>query len=668
MKAKVLIIIFQAFLFYNSYCQYCNVQPNSIANLNCFNNIKMFDLENKYYRAGHSSINKNGDIVIEYSHLQYRLFYGLKKNGQYFFPNETKEIKIESEGIFDNETIRRYESINSFVSLKNDTNKEKEYLISISSWKTILELHDLENDEYRIKRTVDFTHTEKGIFSFVFQLLEVQIDNQIIYFCVYIYSEYDSSRDVDIGSTFVIKKFALNNFDLDSIQLINEIFFVNGRNRIISSIIMNKYKLLLVFFVRIDSDNNYNYLLYYYDYNLINLGQRDIYNDFNNYYAGYGNFFKTYVLEEDYIVFIYFLAQYKYRFQIWKIAQYDNYYNFNAGLKFVDEQYPLDCSITLNDFIKIDDNRLALISTSQSVELFVILFDLYDNYTRMRVRYYYFYIYNEKISKFVNELSGFIYNGYLGFTATVFPSNAEDSSDTFPILMIFGYGNGTDLEIDISPYFIDSDRYSNSINLINDLIEHLQIDNNIFSYEKEDKIKLTLIPPEILFYYEANNSLLINEDIIDNNYILKQNNAIVKENLYYFLEFQFILKESDYTTFYGNAFLTKDVNASSDLNNYFQPKTFYGRNNILKFKLCYDYCETCRKFDSNEFGQKCESCLPNYKFYIDETDNCKICFNENSTCPEGYYYNNLTKECSNTPTNEENTIKNTIEQTLRNIL
>ena len=62
---------------------------------------------------------------------------------------------------------------------------------------------------------------------------------------------------------------------------------------------MNKYKLLLVFFVRIDSDNNYNYLLYYYDYNLINLGQRDIYNDFNNYYAGYGNFFKTYVLEED---------------------------------------------------------------------------------------------------------------------------------------------------------------------------------------------------------------------------------------------------------------------------------------------------------------------------------------------------------------------------------
>ena len=221
MKDKICIFILQTFILLNSNCQYCNVGQNSIANTQCFNNIKIFEIENKYYRAGHSSINKNGDIVIEYSYLQYRLFYGLKKNGRYFFPNETKEIEIVSDGSIDPEAIRRYESINSFISLVNDINKEKEYLISLSSWKTILELHDLENEQYSLKQTVDFTNTEKGIFSFVFQLLEVQINNQNIYFCIYIYSDYLLSpingQYVDFGNNFVIKKFILDSFDLNSI-------------------------------------------------------------------------------------------------------------------------------------------------------------------------------------------------------------------------------------------------------------------------------------------------------------------------------------------------------------------------------------------------------------------------------------------------------------------
>ena len=67
MKDKICIFILQAFLLLNSNCQYCNAAPNSISNTQCFNNIKIFEIENKYYRAGHTSINKNGDIVIEYS-------------------------------------------------------------------------------------------------------------------------------------------------------------------------------------------------------------------------------------------------------------------------------------------------------------------------------------------------------------------------------------------------------------------------------------------------------------------------------------------------------------------------------------------------------------------------------------------------------------------------
>ena len=654
MKDKIFILILLAILLLNSNCQFCSKTQNSIDNKQCFNNIKMFDIENKHYRAGHSSINKNGDLVIEYSYLQHRLFFGLKNNGEYFFPNEIKEIEIESDGSIDANTIRRYESINSFVSLVDDIYKEKEYLISISSYKTVLELHDLENEKYSLMETVQFTNTEKGVFSFVFQLLEAQINNQNIYFCIYIYSDYltsEGGNKLDFGNTFVIKKLNLDSFDLKSINLLREIHSDNGRNRITSSILVESYQLLLVFSIQYNS-SIYTYFLYYYDYDLHKLGEKEIYKKFNNLHDGYGMFFKSYVLFNDYVAFIYLIDSNKYMLQIWKLTEDDNYHNyvFTSQLTFTDNEFNLDGSITLNDFIKIDEDRLALISTCNKVDLIIILFDLYNYYSAMKVRYYHFFLHNEKINNIYDEISGFIYNGYLAFTVTVSPQGATNDDIIFPILIIFGYANSTDLEIDISPYFIDSDKYSSSINLISDLIEHLQIDNNIFSYEIDNKILLTSIPPEIIFYNSGNNNPLNNGDILDINYILKQNNDIVKENRNYSLEFQFILTEADYSTFYDNAYLTKDVigdNDISDLSNYFYPKKFYSRNNLLQFKLCYNSCENCRKFDSNELGKKCETCLSNYKFYIDKADNGKICFDESFPCPETYpNYDPVTKECS----------------------
>ena len=99
-----------------------------LTNTLCFNKVIFFEFENKEYRAGHFAMNSKGDIIVEYSYLQYRLFYGLKKDGNYYFPERTKEIEITSD-ILDSTIIRRYESSNLFVSLKNDSRKEKEYNI-----------------------------------------------------------------------------------------------------------------------------------------------------------------------------------------------------------------------------------------------------------------------------------------------------------------------------------------------------------------------------------------------------------------------------------------------------------------------------------------------------------------------------------------------------------
>ena len=409
----------------------------------------------------------------------------------------------------------------------------------------------------------------------------------------------------------------------------------------------------------------YYYYLYYYDYDLNKLGEFNVHT-LDRTIEGRGLFFKLCHLYDIYMAIVYFIEEYKYIFQILVLTgDYPNFSFHNNRLTFTDDRYYLDYDILLNDLIKIDNNRLVLLSTKNSNELYIILYDLYNWYSGLKVRYYNFGFVNEKISQFSKELSGFIYNEFLTFTATVLPPGSSNSENFFPILMIFGYANGADFEINISPYFIDSDVYSSSINLVNDLIDHLQIDNNIFSYEKVQKIKLISIPQEILFYHSINDILINDGELLDNNYILKQNNNIIKENKYYSLKYQFIVKEPEYTNFYGNAFTTRTEGNISNANLEFEPKIFYGRTNILKFKLCNNNCQACKKFGSNEIGQICESCLPNFKFYKNE-NNEKICFEQTNSCPEEYhYYNNITKECKNTSISEEieeSTIITIIEQ------
>ena len=184
MKVKFMNFIFYVVLITFIKSQTCT-KDGSIDNTNCFTDIKIFGNDNKYYRAGHFASNKNGDMVIEYSYLQYRLFFGLKNDGKYLYPEETKEIEIINSSI-DPDIIRRYESVNCFVSLGNDINKDKEYLMSLSSWITLFELHDLENNEYSIYPTTLFFDFQYGTYSYVFQILEAKINDINTYFCIYI--------------------------------------------------------------------------------------------------------------------------------------------------------------------------------------------------------------------------------------------------------------------------------------------------------------------------------------------------------------------------------------------------------------------------------------------------------------------------------------------------
>ena len=89
-----------------------------ITDTTCFNDVLKFD--SKYYRAGHFVTYKNGDMIVEFSDDNgnsdgfSRIFYGLKKDGRYYFPNNSPTYEIDNIGNIGN-ARGRYESLNQLV-------------------------------------------------------------------------------------------------------------------------------------------------------------------------------------------------------------------------------------------------------------------------------------------------------------------------------------------------------------------------------------------------------------------------------------------------------------------------------------------------------------------------------------------------------------------------
>ena len=638
MKIKLFIFIFNFFIFLikpaNS--QDC-ISTRNLSDSQCFNNIFYFDEENKDYRAGHFAINSKGDMLIEYSYLQYRLFYGLKGNGKNYFPEGTKEIELTSDTITSS-YIRRYESINFFVSFKDDINKLKEYLMSISSYVTVLEIHDLENDIYNISEATTFVDKPAGIYSYIFQVLEIEINNQIYYFCIYIYKIGNNSGSYKY--VISIKKFELTNLDLNSIVEETPITVdYSPGNRITSSIIIDYYNLISIFYM--GTDGYFYSSIYNYD---LELKGNDKLTQFMSSISSVedGVFLKSYYLYGEFVAFLYFSDYNYFNLDILYLNQSsEDTYNFSTKFEFSENDISLTYDCKMNEFLKIDNSRLVFISSQNYETLFIILFDLYNDYNEIKVRYYQYDFSNEKIAKLNNEMSAFIYNGFLAFTTTALPLGYEREDDFLSLFLLFGYPNGTDFKIDIFPYLMDTGYYNSSNKIYNLLIQNVTINNNIFCYELMEQIKLVSIPDEILFFNGSDNSSISNDGTIDVNYLLKQNDNIIKEDKYYYLDYQFLMKEPEYSKFYND--YPHDVKGStSDLNEYFTPKILAGRTNTLKFKLCYNYCKTCRRIGFSEIDQKCETCLDEYSFFIEEDWNSNCIF-------EGYFFdkeNNSIEQCT----------------------
>ena len=696
MKANYILFIIVLSFFIQTVCNTCSSGSKIEEGSSCFNEIIIIG---DGYRAGQFTTRSDGVLFIEYSSGSSRLFYSLQPNGRGNFENDNSiyilsDIKKAYRKDKDNndnniEVKERYESKNTLVQIENDSSKE--YIFSVSSYYSLTELHYFDsnnNNNHKTWLTTDFfdiNGQQYYIFSYQFSLMRGFKEFSQTYYAAYIQYKSTNTNNEDYSDSYTLSKFKFTS--LDSHEVTNKEFFNNYDNRIVSAIMIERYDSIFIFFLK---TNPATYYLR--THSLDDLSQKSevslykIADDQGNDNAnpGEGIFFKALYLRFEYVAFIFFTGKNQGTSLILIIYFFESIYSYKERIKKYINNYNLDTNITMNDFYKINEEKLLFVSNIGKTELIIMFFDTCDWYNYINTRVYKFdmggYYFNKELSiDFFNEI--------LMLTSTVSPNGQSSLSS---LLIFFSYPNGTDFYMNISPYLTDSEYYVEGNNLIKYLLENVySIDNNIFGYSRIEKVKLISIPNEIIFYKNGNK--LTNNEEVDSSVILKQDQDLIKYDTNYTLDYQFMaLGLVTYDNVYNHAHdkysqANNGYNGNSLKNNYTQ-KTYYGRVNRLTFKLCHDYCETCKELGNSNDNQKCitflskykydyfnffniypENCVPegyfndltnkkligcnstNSKYYYNITDNNKrICFDKEKECPDTYsFLNTTTNECLN---------------------
>ena len=556
----ILLILFQIQKINSEICSKTSKISSSSSKTSCFNEIIKFQGS---YRAGQFSIRNDGVLLVEYSSGGKRLFYSLNPNGRGHFNDTTNKIieNIKKANYWvDNKeftTDVRYESKNRLVKLKDETSDtDKEYIFSVSSYHSLAELHDIDNNNYNTWLAINFLGANEQwryVFSFQFSLLHYINENKNIYYAAYVQYKGTQPDGKAYSESYSLSKFTFNSLTDHSVSY--KEFLDNYDNRIVSAFIMPVYSRLMVFFFK-TTTNSYSLGVHYLD-NLEKEGDYKV-NELSGVTLtntkGNGIFFKAIYLRFQYFAAIFYCNDDLYdgkclKFRIYYVDDKIKYTISSKPAKHTWNNWGLNPTLTLNEFYNYDKDgeKFIFVSTQNSRKKLIIFFiDTQEWYTKLSIRIYYF------------DLEGFCFkmdmaldhfNDFLIFTSTLsIGSGCNDADPFYGALFFFSYPNGTDFYINLSPYVQNSAYKQSGYNIIDYLISKRTIDNNIFHYTGIDEIKLISIPIEIIFYSSSSLSQrLTNGQRINKNGILYEDKNLIKYDRNYTLDYQYMaLDQSSY--------------------------------------------------------------------------------------------------------------------------
>lgn len=289
---SLLIYIFQILLLIDSnFCGICK-NVHDLSNKTCYNDVITFN--HSQFLSGHACTNKQGNMIVEFSvddgDLNLRLFYGLNKKGRYYFPGEPvyKEIRISNCVDCEVDDLRgRYEARNLLVHLKDDTNREKEYMFSMSSFYSVAELIDIDDrDNFNLFtwNMTKFIDISRPIFSYEYSLFEIGNTNK--YIAAFIESAgfkedpNDGNKLKEYSENITLKKFTFDNFNSENYRTILKSNTTKNTfdGRVVSAFRLDESNLIAVMIVF--SDQKYRAL--FFDDDLVYKGECSIWDNVVN--------------------------------------------------------------------------------------------------------------------------------------------------------------------------------------------------------------------------------------------------------------------------------------------------------------------------------------------------------------------------------------------------
>ena len=277
----------------------------------------------------------------------------------------------------------RFESKNKIIYLNNDTNKEKEYLFSTSTYITVTELHDLEGNISNYWDTNSFWETIQ-IYSYEIVILDLPEGGENHYICIFNQREIEyidrNGALQEYSQTFCIRKFKFDSFD--NYTIIKNVNYTGSYDcRIISSFIVYEWNIIVIFFLKKvdDAFTQAQYSLAFYNYDLIKMNEITK-ESISNPFLTEGVFFRSFLIKNRLAAFLYFLDYYgrNIKFEVGELSDNLNNFYFNYRIEKNLSDYDFSSDIKYNHFIKVDDKRLVFITSLYSGNLIFLLIDLYN--------------------------------------------------------------------------------------------------------------------------------------------------------------------------------------------------------------------------------------------------------------------------------------------------
>ena len=226
-------------------------------------------------------------MIALYSTGNYRILFGLKKNGEYYFENENhvKEFEVDGNG----QTLNRYESRSIFINT-NNPNDNKQYLFNMGRQESVTELYDIDSeDNYYIYKPDSLILGHK-LYPFTFPLFELFNNEYLITYLFYSY--------------LYVKKISFSSYSLEvSVQSNDNPIYTKCYHSMSSCFVMSS--VIVLFYI--NNDMNYEINIYDFDLNLLKndlILDSLVYTNTNTFYVIV--FFKCLYLTEDLGAFIYY--------------------------------------------------------------------------------------------------------------------------------------------------------------------------------------------------------------------------------------------------------------------------------------------------------------------------------------------------------------------------